>query len=204
MSSERYRLSFTTGGLFIRESTVLAEQYVALKSWPAARAQVRSRNSLQVRTATAALRITREVVTRLEHLSLPEIEFLLVASHRERGLLLWSAVCRRYVFVREFATEVLREHFLRRRLQLPLTEFNAFFQRKAATHEEVENIEPSTQAKLRQNLYRMMREADLISEQYLIQPAILTPRFAQLLAQQGRKDLHVYPVTDSDIDRILK
>ena len=204
MSPERYRLSFTTGGLFVHESVLVAEGYLMLQDWAAARDQVRAQNLLQVRTAAAALRISKEVVARLELLSPQEIDCLLNGSHRERAYLLWSATCRRYAFIRDFATEVLREHYLTLRHMLPLTEFNAFFHRKSAVHDEIENTAASTQAKLRQNLYRMMREADLLSDHYLIQPAMLTPELAKLLAQQGRDSLNVFPVTDTDIARLLQ
>lgn len=204
MSSDRYRLSFTTGGLFLRESVLVAERYQEIGDWAATRTRVREENLLQVRTAAAALRVSKEVVSRLEHLSPQEIDLLVQGSQRERGYLLWSAVCRRYTFIREFATEVLREHYLTMRFQLPLTEFNAFFHRKSAEHDEVENTALSTQNKLRQNLFRMMREAELLSEQYIIQPAMLSPRLAKLLVLRGHASLTVFPAADIDIARALQ
>lgn len=204
MSSERYRLSFTTGGLFINESALAAERYSRLQDWRVVRDQVRQENLLQVRTAAAALRISKEVVSRLELLSPQEIDYLLNGSHPERAYLLWSATCRRYAFIRDFATEVLREQYLTLRYTLPLTEFNAFYHRKSTVHDEIENTAASTQAKLRQNLYRMMREADLLSDQYLIQPAMLTPELAKLLGRHGRDSLNIFPVTDTDIARLMQ
>jgi hypothetical protein len=204
MSPKRYRLSFTTGGLFIQESVLLADRYVASRKWSAVRTEVRAQNLLQVRTAAAALRISKEAIARLEHLSAPEIDCLIEGSQRERGYLLWSAVCRHYAFIQHFAVEVLREHYLTLRFKLPLTEFNAFFHRKSAAHDEIENTATTTQAKLRQNLYRMMREADLLSEHYLIQPAMLTPRLVKLILQHGRESLNIFPMTDTDIARIVQ
>lgn len=204
MTAERYRLSFTTGGLFVQESVLVAERYKTLTDWPATRDLVRSENLLQVRTAAAALRISKEVVARLEHLSMQEINCLLEGSQREQAYLLWSAACRRYAFIRDFAIEVLREHYLTLRRHLPLPEFNTFFYRKSAAHDEIEKTATSTQNKLRQNLFRMMREADLISDNHMIQAAMLTPRLAKMLAQRGRETLHVFPVTDSDIARVLQ
>lgn len=204
MNPERYRLSFTTGGLFVQESVLVADRYMKSRDWSATRDQVRAENLLQVRTAAAALRISKEVVARLEHMSPQELAFLLDGSQRERGYMLWSVACRRYAFIRDFATEVLREHYLTLRRQLPLSEFNAFFHRKSASHDEIENTATSTQNKLRQNLFRMLREAELLSGQHLIQPAMLTPRLAKLLVQRGRESLTVFPVTDTDIARTLQ
>jgi hypothetical protein len=49
----------------------------------------------------------------------------------------------------------------------------------------------------------MLREADLISAQHVIQPAMLTPRLASLLAKQGREAFLIYPLSDTDINKWL-
>lgn len=202
--TNRYRLSFTTGGLFSREAPIVAERYLTRRDWPQTRAEVRSENLLQVRTSTAALRVSKELIARLEHLDVPELEELLETSLRDRGYLLWAAACRRYTFIHDFAVEVLREHHLLLRRQISWGDYDAFYNAKALWHTELDEITPSTQHKLRQNLFRMLREADLISDQQLIQPAILSPRLAQLLARRGREDLLVFPATDNEIQRWLK
>jgi len=178
--------------------------YLKSRNWEEVRDQIRSENLLQVRTAAAALRISKEVVARLEHLSDIEVEVLTQGTARERGYLLWSAVCRRYAFIRDFATEVLREYFITLRQSLELKDFDAFFNGKAMWHEELDSTALSTQLKLRQNLFRMMREADLISETNMIQPAMLTTTIANLLASKGRGALLIFPISDSDIDRCLQ
>jgi hypothetical protein len=203
MSSTRYRLSFTTGGLFSQESAMVVEIYFRTQDWLVTREQVRTDNLLQVRTAAAALRISKELVARLELLTIPELECIVDGSIRERGYLLWSATCRRYDFIRDFAVEVMREYFVTLRQELHLKDFDAFFNGKALWHEELDNTAPSTQNKLRQNLFRMLREADLISAQHIIQPAMLTPRLASLLAEHGRDAFLIYPLADGDIDGLL-
>lgn len=183
---------------------MIAELFLRQRDWPLTRNQVRTDNLLQVRTAAAALRISKEVVARLELLSIPELECVVDGSIRERGYMLWSATCRRYTFIREFAAEVMREYFVTLRQNLHLKDFDAFFNGKALWHEELDNTAPSTQNKLRQNLFRMLREADLISAQHIIQPAMLTPRIASLIAEHGRDAFLIYPLADTDIDGLLR
>ncbi|MBM9961119.1 DUF1819 family protein, partial [Pseudomonas aeruginosa] len=60
------------------------------------------------------------------------------------------------------------------------------------------------QKKLKQNLFRMLREADLIGDSLQIQPALLSPALAQLLAKRGKEELLIYPVTDQEITRWLQ
>ena len=201
---EPYRLSFTTGGLFINESEDAARRYLRAGNWDTARAEVRTENTLQVRTAAAALRISKEIVARLETLSKEEVSFLVECSATDRVHLLWSAVSRRYSFIQEFARDVLREHFVLMRRQLLLSDFDAFYNQKALWHPELDQLAKSTQSKLRQNLFRMMRDAGYINDQYTIAPAMLTPALAQLLAKNGDASLLIFPVSDLDIKRWLQ
>lgn len=200
---DRYRLSFTTGGLFLQEAPVIVERYLALRNWSQTRDQVRNDNLLQVRTAAAALRISKELISRLELLESDELEELVNGNARDRGYLLWVAACRRYAIIHDFAIEVLREHYLLMRRKLSFGDYDAFYNAKALWHAELDEIVKSTQYKLRQNLFRMLRDAGLISDQQHIQAAMLSPRLAQLLARRGRDDLLVFPATDNEIQRWL-
>lgn len=199
----RYRLSFTTGGLFLQEAPIVVERYLALRDWSQTRIQVRNDNLLQVRTAAASLRVSKELIARLELLESDELEELVNGSARDRGYLLWVAACRRYAIIHDFAIEVLREHYLLMRRQLSFGDYDAFYNAKALWHTELDEIAQSTQHKLRQNLFRMLRDAGLISDQQHIQAAMLSPRLAQLLARRGRDDLLVFPATENEIQRWL-
>ena len=183
---------------------MVAEVYLLNLDWRLTRDKIRAENLLQVRTAAAALRISKEIVARLEHLSAPELQCVVDGAVRERSYLLWTAACRRYEFIREFAVEVLREYFVTLRQVLNLKDFDSFFNSKAMWHDELDSTAPSTQNKLRQNLFRMMREADLISPENLIQPAMLTPRIAALLSARGREAFLIFPLADADINRWLQ
>lgn len=202
--TERYRLSFTTGGLFLLEAPLVAERYLILRDWEQARAEVREDNLLQVRTAAASTRISKELVARLELLEPGELEFLVDCNMRDRAWLLWVAACRRYTFIRDFAKEVLREHFLLMRRQLTAADYDAFVNSKALWHAELDSLALSTRRKLRQNLFRMLREAELVSEQLVIQPVVLPRALAQLLARRGPDQLLVFPASDAEIKRWLK
>jgi hypothetical protein len=198
-----YRLSFTTGGLFIREASILTTCYLALSDWKKARDQVRHENLLQVRTAAAATRISKEIMARLELLDTAELEAFVVFGLRDQAHLLWVAACRRYAFIREFATEVLREHHLSLRRELSFCDYDRFYNSKALWHSELDELAPSTQKKLRQNLFRMLRESDLISDHHEIQPALLNPCLAELLSRKGHEDLLLFTLSDMEIQKWL-
>ncbi len=69
MSDERYRMSFTTGGLYHRESVKLDAIYLDLRDWTFVRNRVIANNLLQTRTLSSLKRVCREVLSRLATLS---------------------------------------------------------------------------------------------------------------------------------------
>lgn len=198
-----YRMSFTTGGLFLQESMVFVDHYLTTHDWQSTRNHLRQTQQIQVRTAAAATRISKEITARLELLDSAELTAFPALGLRDRASLLWVAVCRRYDFIREFATDVVREHHLSLRHELCFGDYDSFYHRQALWHPELDGLAASTQQKLRQNLFRMLREADLISEQRVIQRALLSPHLIRLLASRGARDLSVFPVSDEIIQRWL-
>jgi len=199
MPNIKYIMTFATGGLLYRESLMVAELYGELGEWDPVRERVLSENLLQIRTLSAARRIYQEVSLRLMQLTPAEMEMLQTASFQEQNYLLWLAVCKRYRFVHDFAVEVLREKFLRLDLALSYDDYDIFFNNKAEWHPEVERVASSTRKKQRQLLFRMMREAELLSRDNYIIPTMLTPRLAETIGRESPSYFTVFPLSDLDI-----
>lgn len=199
MSHDRYSMSFTTGGLFHREAVKLAALYLDLGDWNFVRDRVIAENLLQARTLNTLKRMCREVVSRLETLSLGEIEFLTEGSHQEQSYLLWLAVCRRYRFIADFAVEVLRERYITLKTDLSYEDFDSFFNRKAEWHPELDKITPMTRSKLRQVLFKILREADLLTANNMINAAMLSPRLVDVIHRGSRRDVLCFPIFESDL-----
>lgn len=192
-------MSFTTGGLFRAESMQLAQEYCALEDWDAVSAKTITNNLLQSRTVTSLKRQTHEIISRLKTLQISEVEYLMDSSNQEQGYLLWLAVCRRYRFIADFAVEVLRERYVTMNSDLPSGAFDSFFNRQAEWHEELDSITDSTREKLRQVLFKILREADLLTVDNFINAALLTPGFIELVVQNDRAELAYFPVFTADL-----
>src|SRR4051794_31451210 len=93
---ERYRLSFSVGGLYLQGAPVAARLYLDLGDWTAVRKALDVDNLLQARTASSAIRLGRELVQRLQELTDSELALLTDATADERAQLMWVAACRRY------------------------------------------------------------------------------------------------------------
>jgi hypothetical protein len=199
MKTETYSLSFTTGTLLHRESMVMAEQFLTLQDWDAVRDAVVSQNLLQSRTLNTSKRLCQEVSSRLRTLGDSEVDLLVQGTLREQSYLLWVGVCRRYQFIADFAREILHEKFISLKTVLTYDDFDAFFNQKAEWHEELERIQPATKGKLRQVLFKMLREAGLLTVDNQITPALLSPRLVQAIAQENVSDILIFPAFESDL-----
>lgn len=191
--SARYSLSFTSGGLLLRESVIIATEYFESSDWAVCRANVLEQNLLQTNTRSTAERLIRETIQRLKLLSADELRFLTEASPSELRQLLWAAICRRYEIIADFAEEVLRERYLLMNRSLIFEDLERFLNGKALWHPEVEEIKDSTKAKLKQTLFRMMRDASLLTEDELIIPAILSDRIVDFLNHRSPSDIRFFP-----------
>lgn len=200
----RYRLSFTTGGLLATEARTAAGIQQNTSDWDLTRAQLRADNPLGIRTAAAVTRVSREVVDRLRVLSEGELAVVVDGSSIDRQQLLWVAVTRQYQLIHEFALEVVRRRFLEMTPRLTLDHFDAFLTSKAAWAPEIAALAETTRRKLRQNLFRMMREADITDTDGQIQPTLLSATVESALAPRGAEALLVFPMTDDQISRALR
>ena len=199
MQSSKYNLSFTAASLLWLDSVKLAAIYQKARNWQAVQEYVRVNNVLQARTDSALNRTTREICQRLATLTDDEIELLIEGEPKEQKALLWVALCRRHLFIREFAVEILRERWLSFRHDLRYEDYDAFFNTKAEWDEALENTAESTRKKLRQVLFLIMRETDLLNASNMIQQALLSPRFVSVISKNSRQDLMVFPTYETDL-----
>lgn len=197
-------MSFTPGALFHQESLKLVFLYFDVMSWAEARAIAVEDNLLQTRTTNSGKRITREICSRLKHLHGDELMILQNGSSQEQTQVLWLAICRKYTFINDFAVEVIREKFLTFQHDLLPSDYDAFFNAKAVWHEELEQITASTRAKLKQVIFRMLRETDIINAHGVINPVILSERVVKTIGTHNKKDLAIFPVNETDLKESFK
>lgn len=195
-------MSFTTGGLFHSESIEIAALYLDLGDWNAVRDKVVAENLLQTRALSTLKRSCREVIERLKTLSFDEIQFLIDGPHQEQAYLLWIAICRRYSFIADFAVEVLRERYLTLKTNLTHEDFDSFFNQKSEWHVELEKLTPATRGKLRQVLFKILREAELLTMQGMINNAMLSRKLLEVVCRLNPRDISYFPIFESDLKRM--
>lgn len=196
-SPERYALSFTSGGLLRREAAILTPLYLEKRDWPQVRELAITRNVMQARTSSSSVRLIRETIQRVSVLTDPELTLLVDAAPSEQQTLMWAAACRRYRFIADFAEEVVRERFLLMTPSLTTDDFDRFLVGKTLWHPELDELKPSTRAKLRQSVFRMLYDAGLHTASGSIVPAVMSERVIDTLNLRTPSDIRFFPTTTS-------
>ncbi|MGK7914228.1 MAG: DUF1819 family protein [Prochloraceae cyanobacterium] len=197
--AEKYAFSFTTGGLLYQESVKFAALFIELGDWDRVRELAIEQNLFQTRTEKASVRLCREICSRLKTLGEKEINMLVDGIVKDKGYILWLALCRRYKFIRDFAVEVLREKPLNLETELQIEDFEFFFNQKAEMHDELEALKPETKKKGQRTLFKMLREADLLSTENRIYPALPSTSLINTVFLERQKEVLFFPLLESQL-----
>ena len=195
MAMAKYSLSFTTGTLFYQESVKLMELFFQLKKWEQVREAVIAENIVQARTLNTLKRVTSEIISRLKMLREQELSLFTESSHVDRGYILWLAICRRYTFIGDFAVDVLHYNFTSMKNIVTYDDYNVFLNKKAEWHNEIDRIATSTKRRLRQTLFQILREANLLDKNNTIIPVNPDASFQKLLASVEGSEALFFPIS---------
>ena len=198
-NTTKYSMAFTTGSLFLSESIIIAKEYVGNSDWATVRSHVIGENLLKCRTESSSKKITGEIIKRLKFLSEDELKFIVEASTDEQAWMLWIGICKCYGFINDFADEVIREKYLTLYSDVSMSDYDNFFNKKADWHDELDKLSVSSRSKLRQVVFKMLRQVGLLNKENQIQPVLLTGTFVRSAIKKSREYLSVFPISDSQI-----
>lgn len=201
----QYFLSFTAAGSLMKsECSLIVERFIDLRCWERVADEIIEQNLLQSRTKNTAKRIGSELIKRLKKLSEEELGFYGVANYKDQGYLLWLAICRCYRFLGELAAELLHERFVTLQISLNHEDYNYFFTQKAALNEKLANLSERTQTTLRQSAFKIMRDAELLTRDNLILPAMMSKELARLLAHGDGQEFLYFPIFNADVAQLIQ
>lgn len=196
---DAYRLSFTTGGLLRAEATAIATLLLQTGDTAATRAEAQDRNLVQQRTTASTARVTREVLQRLSQLTTEGVELVAHGAVTDAGHMMWLAACLRYLFLRDFGRETIRSRYISGAVTLTHGDFDAFWNLQSSWIDELRDAAETTRKKLRQNTFRMIREAGFLDDHDEIQPLVLSPAVAEVVTACGPELLLSFPIDDVQV-----
>jgi len=175
-------MSFTMGGLLLSETLAVARLHVSGEAWAETLERALNEGATALPKAASNRRTLNEITLRLSAFSKEELAFFADEAERDEAqALLWLAICRTYRFIAEFVREVVMDRYLSYRLDLPIESFDVFFDDKAEWNDKLAGLTASTREKLGQVMFRILREAGIISQDRQIQTAILSNRLENML-----------------------
>ena len=189
----KYRLSFSSGGMFIRESAQAIRIYEREQDWDGVRQALIDEQIISCKTLSSAKRLSHEVVLRLRLLHETEIRFASNADFDERRAIFWIAICRTYEIIPEFVRSVLTERLLSLRIDLSAQDFAGFLEGQALVHNEVANLTTSTRTKLRTVLYRMFGEAGFYDKRDGLKKAHIPLSVRRVLEVHSPSEIAFFP-----------
>lgn len=168
--TEKYNLSFTAGGVLHAESISVIEHYLRSKDWLDVKRAVSNSNILAVRTTSSGKRLIREIELRLAWLDDTDLELIKdLISPIEQKQALWLCICKTYQFIADFMREIVSDKIHALDYSITYDDYDRFYNAKSQWNEELDKLSPSTQKKIRQVLFRMLKETDILSDQNSIQ-----------------------------------
>ena len=187
----KYRLSFGTGNAYINESNLILKKYLENKDWKETEKYSIENNILQTNTLSSSKRIFREISLRLKSLSQQEQEFFIRSNYLDQSILIWISICRTYKFIGDFSSMIISEKFNSYQLEIEYSDFNYFLEKQKVFHEELRTLKDSTRKKLRQVIFRIMKDLNLISKNKKITP-LLPSLELKKASKLTRKDLKLF------------
>ena len=197
-------MSFTSGGLFFNESLKVTEVFQRNNDWKIVRDTVLEYNIIQTRTEKSLKTITGEIITRLRLLTDIQLKLLINGYKHEQNFLLWLAICKKHEFIKDFAVEIIREKYLKFDYELTPQDYDIFYNRKSDWHPELDKFTETTKDKLRQVLFRIIREVEIVTGENTIVPVLFTEDLAKVIIEDNVSWFNIYPISDLDIGQWIK
>ena len=191
-SLAKYNMSFTTGGLLEKESETLVKAYIQTKCWKEASEIVKEGNLFQYRTLVATNRVLSELKSRFSFLNEDALNLIVSGFSNETQQILWFAICKKHAFIFDFINEVIREKYILGQFELTNYDFDAFFNKKMLQYQSLEKITDSSRYKLKQVLFKMLRDLGMLSDKNFIQAVIPTANVVNIIRDQYPEYLSIF------------
>ena len=164
-SHDTYNLSFTAGAAMLMETHAVAQVLIECDGdWATTKKRVFDENVMQKDKLSSTSRYFALIKQRLEALTTEELNLLAnspVAIQRQMILL---AICKAYRFIYDFINEIVRDAYYNRYEKISKATFNEFFNEKKYEHPELEKVTEKSVGKMRQVLFRILEQTELIED----------------------------------------
>ena len=202
-----YNLSFTAGAAMLVETHAVAEVLIECDGdWTKVKDRVFAENIMQKDKKSSTARYYALIKQRLDVLTPEELRLLSESPATIQRQMVLLAICKAYRFIFDFINQYVRDAYFNQYEKVSKTAFNEFFNEKKYEHPELEKVTDKTIAKMRQVIFRILEQTELIdsAENGIIQRPYLRNTVEQAVLKDNPALLSVFMYSNSEIDNLTE
>jgi len=151
------------------------------------------------------IRKFRELKLRIKNLTGEQLEILANGNHDQQLQITQIALCKTYRIYREFVSEVLAEKIQVFDYTITDLDYNMFISRKKIDHPELEDLTANTQKRVKQVIYKMLKQVELIdsTKSATLQIPMIDSKVELVVLQDDPKLLKCFLYDDNRIQKLV-
>ncbi len=202
---ETYNMSFTAGAAMLNEMHAVAEALLACDGdWERTKDKTFKENLMEKEKMSSNIRYFALMKQRLEVLNEAELNMLVNGTVAVRRLIVLLAICKAHSFIYDFISENVRDCFYNQYEKISHANFNEFYNEKKYEHPEIEQVSELTVAKMRQVVFRILEQTELIedAESGILRRPYLSEAVERLIVKDDPKWLAIYLYSNNEINNL--
>lgn len=206
IEQKTYNLTFTAGALLLNETCAVAEVFLESGgNWDITRERALKENLMEKDKLTTNKRFFSLVKQRIEALNETELDLLVSENNSVKRLLLLLAICKAHTLIYDFIVGNVRDCFFNMNEKVTYANFNEFFNEKKYVHPELESITDATINKIRQVIFRILEQSELIESAStgIIRRPYLPERIEEMIVKDDPKWLGVFLYSNNEINNAI-
>lgn len=200
----KYLFTYTTCSLLVPETIEVIKKYQELKDWNKVRELVIEDNILQKNAISSRKRIFSELKRRIKSLTNQELSIITQLGDSQLKYLVFLSILKTYRFIYEFMVEVVLQKYLLFDYKILNSDYESFFESKQLNVEQLNQITDTTKYKLKQVLFRMLEEVQIIDDtkNKIIKKPYLDEELAKVIVLDNPNYLKGFLYNDYEINQI--
>lgn len=202
---ETYNMSFTAGAAMLNEIHAVAEALVECDGdWERTKDKTFKENLMEKEKMSSNIRYFALMKQRLEVLNEAELDMLVNGTVAVRRLIVLLAICKAHSFIYDFISEYVRDCFYNQYEKISYANFNEFYNEKKYEHPEIEQVSELTVAKMRQVVFRILEQTELIedAESGILRRPYLSESVERQIVKDDPKWLAIYLYSNNEINNL--
>lgn len=198
-------MSFTAGAAMLNEMHAVAEALVACDGdWERTKDKTFKENLMEKEKMSSNIRYFALMKQRLEILNEAELGMLVNGTVAVRRLIVLLAICKAHSFIYDFISENVRDCFYNQYEKISNANFNEFYNEKKYEHPEIEQVSELTVAKMRQVVFRILEQTELIEDAKsgILRRPYLSEAVERLIVKDDPKWLAIYLYSNNEINNL--